>query len=161
MNSSINLIGGKRFDLEEQLRKIKIAKIIAIFSLSSVALISLILFLITFFLPISSVKKDQQQTLTNLSLLHKKLISYFLVKDRIDNISQIIDKRKNYGTVSAAVLQKVPLELNIETLSIEDKTLTLVLESNKKKLIENLLIESLTLSSQTGKYSLTLQADVL
>lgn len=178
MDKNINLVTGKSFDLEKQQKRIKIAKVVAIFSLTVVVLISLILFLITFFLPISSVKKTEQETLTNISLLHKKLVSFYLVKDRIDNIATTIDKRENYGIVSSAVLQKVPSQLSIETLSIDDKILTvvvtgtslipinqviddLVVMSNQKKLIKNLLIQSLSLSAQTGRYSLSLQADVL
>lgn len=177
MDKNINLVTGKSFDLEKQLKRIRILRVLSILSLVLVLSISLILFLITFFLPISSVKQDEQQTLSNISVLHKKLVSYFLIKDRIDNISEIIDSRKNYGVVSAAILQKVPQELNVETLSIDDKTLTLVVTgtsltsmnqviddliamSNTKKLITNLLIENLVLNTQAGKYSLSLQADV-
>lgn len=178
MDKNINLVTGKSFDLEKQQKRTKIAKIVAIFSLATTVLISLVIFLITFFLPISSVKQSEQETLTNISALHKRLVSFYLVKDRIDNIFVIIDKRQNFGVVSSAVLGKVPQDLSVETLSIQDKTLTLVVSgtslmpinqviddlvvmSNQKKLIGNLMIESLVLSAQTGRYSLSVQADVL
>lgn len=178
MDKNINLVVGRTFDIEKQLRRVRIIKIIAIGTLIAVLITSLVFFLITIFLPTSSIKKSQQETLTNISLLHKKLVSYSLVNDRISNISTIINHRKNYGEVSSAVLNKIPPELNVDTLSIDDNILTIVVTgtslkpvnqviedmivmANNNKLIKNLLIESLTLSSQTGRYSLSIQADIL
>lgn len=178
MDRSINLIGGKTFDVDRELRRLRILKTFSIVSIVLVALIAIVLFLITLLLPISAVKQDEQQTLTNISLLHKKLVNYFLVSDRINNISQIIAKRKTYGSVSSAILKKVPQELSVDTLSIEDNTLTIVLTgssllsvnkaiddmvlmANDKKIIKNLLIESLVLNSSVGKYSLSMKADIL
>lgn len=178
MSNNINLVTGKTFDLEKQLKRIRILRITAIASLAIVSLISIALFIITVTLPISSVKKDQEQTVANIALLHKKLVTYSLINERIKNISGIISARKNYGKTSDIILSKLSPDLTIDSLAIEKNTLTIGISgqslitinkfiddildlSNGGKTIKNLVVQSLLLNSGNEKFTLNMQADTL
>lgn len=177
MSESINLVSGKSYQLEKELKRLKIIRIAAITSLVFVSLISILLFIITVTLPISAVKKDQQQTLGNIGNLHKKLIKYSFINDRVKNIADIMKKRKNYSLISDSLLSKAPADLSIDAFSIESETVILtvsgvsliplnkfiddlIILGDKGKIIKNVSIESLILNVDTGKYSLSMQADV-
>ncbi len=177
MSSDINLVSGKAYQLEKELKRLKILRIIAVLALVSVSAISILLFLVTLLLPISSVKKDQEKTMSNTVLLREKLVKYYLINDRIKNISQISKERKNYSIIANTLIEKTPANLSVDILTIENGTITIstggislipineyidsVIEiGDKKQGIKNLTVESL-LFDTTGRYVLTLQADVL
>lgn len=176
-SGDINLVSSKTFQLEKELKRFKTLKLAAIGSLSLVALVSVLLFILTITTPVSSVKKDQEQTLSNISSLNEKLVKYSLINDRLSNISDILKTRKDYANISALMLDKLPVDLAVESLVIEDKTLSLtvsgtsltlidsfikeiVVLGDKETVIKNLVIQSLTTNADSGKYSLALIADV-
>lgn len=178
MSSDINLVSGKAYQLEKELKRLKVLRIVSVVSLISVASISIILFLIIILLPISSVKKDQEKTLSNIALLRGKLTKYSLINDRIKNISEINRTRKDYSTITNSIIDKVPSSLSVDILTIEDGVMSvsvggvslipineyidIIIEmGDKKQGIKNLTVESLVLNNNTGKYILTLQADIL
>ncbi|HYM64971.1 MAG TPA: hypothetical protein VES68_00580 [Candidatus Sulfotelmatobacter sp.] len=178
MSSEINLVTGKTFSLEKRLKQTKILRIIAIVCLVLVSLASIVLFLITVTLPISSVKKDEEQTISSLSLLHKKHASYALVSDRITNIKAISSSKKDYARTINEILKNVPETLSVDSMIVDsgkieisfngsslldmDKLINnLIAFNNSKKYIKNLLIESLVLNSRSSKVTLLLQADIL
>lgn len=177
-SSDINLVSGRAYQLEKELKRLKVLRVAAVVSLVSVSLISVLLFLVTLLLPISSVKKDQEKTLSSIAFLREKLRKYSLINDRIKNISEISQKRKNYSTITNTMIDKVPPDLSVDVLAIEDGTIaisvggvslipineyidTIIEIGDKKQGIKNLTVESLVLNNNTGKYILTLQADVL
>lgn len=177
MSDSINLVSGKSYQLEKKLKRLKIIRITAVTSLVFVSLISILLFIITIILPTSSVKKEQQQTLSNIGVLHNKLIKYSLIKDRIKNISDIMKKRKNYSLISNSLLSKAPSDLLIDALSIEDGTVIITVSAaslisinkfiddiiilgDKGKVIKNVSIQNLILNINTKNYALTMKADI-
>ena len=177
MSESINLVSGKSYQLEKELKRLKIIRIAAVTSLVFVSFISILLFIITVTLPISAVKKDQQQTLSNIGVLDKKLIKFSLINDRINNISDIMKKRKNYSLISDSLFSKAPSNLSIDDFSIESDKVNLtvsdtslitinqfiddiIIFGDTGKIIKNVSIQSLILNVSSGKYSLSMQADV-
>lgn len=177
MNDSINLVSGKSYQLEKELKRLKIIRIAAITSLVFVSLISISLFIITVTLPMSAVKKNQQQALSGIGTLHKKLIKHALINDRVKNIADIMKKRKNYSEISDALFSKASSDLSIDAFSVESGTVILtvsgvsliplnkfiddlIILGDKGKIIKNVSIQSLILNVSTGKYSLSMQADV-
>ena len=178
MSNEINLITGKTFSLEKRLKQVKILRITAVLSLVLISLISIILFIITITIPISSVKKDEAQTISSLSQLHQKHTSYALVVDRITNIKSLSLSRRDYAKSVNEIFKRIPQSLNIESLSIDsgkiemgingsslldlDKLINdLIVLNNDKKVIKNLLIESLVLNSANSRVTILLQADIL
>jgi hypothetical protein len=178
MSNDINLVSGKAYELEKELKRLKALRITAVVALVSVALISVLLFLITLLLPISSVKKDQEKTISSIALLKDKLAKYSLINDRVKNIAEITKQRKNYSTITNTLIEKVPTDLSVDILTIEDGVIsisvggvslipineyinTVIDIGEKKQGISGLVVESLVLNNNTGKYILTLQADIL
>lgn len=178
MSNNINLVSSKTEQLERELKRLKALKIIAVASLAVVALISILLFVITLTLPVSSVKKDQEQTLSSISSLHEKLVKYSLINDRLNNIASLIKSRKNYVLLVNTVLNKLPADLAVDSMTIEGKTFTLVISGasltpidkfieditvlgDEEKIIKNLVVQGLLVNAESGKYTLTLEADTL
>lgn len=178
MSNEINLVTGKTFSLEKRIKQTKILRIAAIASMIIVVLVSVVLFLITIALPISSVKKDQQNTLSSLSLLHKKHIAYSLVANRISGIKTVTASRKDYAKTLNEIIKRVPDSLVVESMNVDsgkievgvsgsslmdiDKLISdLISLNNNKKFIKNLLIENLVLNAQNAKVTISFQADML
>ena len=178
MNSSINLVSNNNNQLEKELRRIKAIRIIAVICLVFVALLSVLVFVVNYTLPLQAVKAQQQTELISIGVMHKKLVKYVLVNDRVKNIADLIVKRKNYASLINAILGKLPKDLSVDSLGTEDGIITLGISGNslitmnqfidgfitlesKDKIIKNLSIQSLSLNTSTGKYSLSVQAGVL
>lgn len=178
MNSDINLVSSKTNQIEKQLKNLKVLQIVAISSLAIVLLISILIFVITVTLPVESVKKDQEQTLSNISSLSEKLVKYSLINDRLSNISDIIKERKDYSKIANSILDKLPTGLSVDAMTIDSGTFSLVVSGtsltdinsfiddvsvlgDKGDIIKNLLLQSLIANADNGKYILTLQADIL
>nr|MBI5456074.1 hypothetical protein [Candidatus Levybacteria bacterium] len=178
MSNDINLVSSKTFQFEQELKRLKTLKIIAIGFLAMVALVSVLLFVAIFALPTSSVKKEQEQALSNISSLSEKFFKYSLIGDRLNSIAGIIKSRKNYSLLINTVLSKLPADLSVDTMTIDNGTFILIVSGgsltpmdnfiedvvilgNKENIIKNLSIQSLVVNTGSGKYTLTLQADTL
>lgn len=178
MSNDINLVSSKTYEFQKELKRLKVLKITAIGFLALVALVSVLLFIITITLPISSVKKEQEQTLSNISVLHEKLVKHSLINDRINNISSVIKTRKNYAKTASIILSTLPSDLSVEAMNIGEGTFTLIISGtslttidtyledvielgNKEEVIKNLVVQGLTANAGNGEYTLTLKADTL
>lgn len=178
MSSSINLVSSKNDQLERNLRRLRFVKTLAIVSLIFVALTSVVIFVINLSLPISDVKKGQKDALASIAGLHGKQATYYLMRDRITNISSILSKRKSYVDTTNSIFGKLPSGVSADTLDVETGALTLSVSSSSLlplnqfldslivlgksgKIIKNLNIQSLILNTKNGSYSLTVQADIL
>jgi hypothetical protein len=176
--SSINLVSAKTVGLEKELKRLKIFRIIAIAFLAVTLLLSVLAFVLNVTLPIETVKKQQQATITGISFFNKKLTQYTLLSDRVKNISDIISKRQDYQTQVKEISGKIPADATVETMDIVSGKITIVISSTsllsmnkfiddmvafgaKGKIIKNVIIQGLTLNFDNGKYSLSLLADIL
>lgn len=178
MSNDINLVSSKSHQFQKELKRLKILKITAVGFLALIVLTSLTLFLLTITLPTSSIKKEQEQTLSNISTLHEKLVKYTLINDRVNNIASIVKSRKNYAKTANVILSKLPTDLIVESINIEEGALSLVISGpsltaintylddvielgDKEDTIKNLVIQGLTANASSGKYTLTIEADIL
>jgi hypothetical protein len=177
MNSEINLISGKKLDLEKQEKTLKYLKIIALGSLLLVGSTAIIFFLIIFFTPISSIKKQQQDTIQGLSGLHNKLVTYSLNQERLKTIKTIMSKRKTYPKTLDGILNKLPGDLNVSGISISQGSLILsisgksllsmnqyiddiMLFSDNNSKLSNLTVNSLQYNNSSSDFTLAIQAKI-
>jgi hypothetical protein len=177
MSNSINLITPQKEGLERRQRTVKILRIISISFLLATFLLSLILFIISSRLSISDIKKQENSASDSLGLVHNKFAKLILVKDRMDNIQIIIKQRKNYQNLINSILKVVPQDSSINSLGIEKDKITLIVSSpsllsiNKflddivtfsknKKVINNVIINSLTVDQGLGRYILSVGGDI-
>lgn len=178
MNNNINLISNRNVELEKESRRVKRFRLISIICLISVSLVSILIFVLNFTLPLDSVKKEQSATLASISQLHKKLVTYTLITDRIKNISNIISKRGNYLPQVNQILGKVPTDASIDGLTVDKGIIvisvssTSLLSVNKfindmvvlgaqGKVIKNIVLQGLSLDVNSGKYTLNMKTSIL
>jgi competence protein ComGC len=119
MNNNINLISNQNVELEKELRRLKKFRLISMICLIVVSLVSVLIFVLNLTLPLESVKKEQSATAANISLLHKKLVTYTLITDRVRNISNILSQRGNDIPQVNEILGKVPTDLSVDGLEIQ------------------------------------------
>ena len=177
-NISINLAQNKNEEYEQKVKRLKIVRLIAAFSLILVVLCSLIIFILDLSVPLANIKKNEETTLSNLSVLHGKLAKLYLINDRITYISDIEAKRKNYVNTIQTITDKLPAAMKINSLSIDQKTLVLTASGqslldvdtflnsfidlgNNAKLIKGVTIENIVANVNNLNYTITLQAQVL
>jgi hypothetical protein len=176
--NSINLIAVNASALEKNLQRLKIVRIAALISLIIIAAISVVVFIINITLPLSSVEKEKQVTLVNLSNLHNKLVKYSFTNDRITNIKSVIAKRKNYASSMGAVFKIIPSGLAVDSISIGNRDLSLTVSAasleafsgfidamnnldTQDKVLKNIKIDGLILDSKANRYSLSMEAEIL
>lgn len=178
MSNGINLVSSKSEAQDKEQKTLKLLKIFAVISLFSVALLSIVVFLINFTIPISAVKREQEETLAQISTLSKKHAIYNLTKDRLTNISKVLKIRKDYAKSLNVIFTKIPSPLVVTDIRVENDSLAMavtgnslllindVIESliefsNGKKIISDLVIESLVFNPQSGEYVLSIKANIL
>lgn len=178
MNNNINLVSNKNSQIESELRILYILRFTAVAMLITVALTSIAIFVISVQIPLAELKREEDSTIAQISQMHKKLATYYLSKDRINNLNTLISTRKDYTKTIKPLLAKVPNNLKIDDLDVEDDKIILtvsgsslveinniindlVMLSGKMQYINNLKIDSLNLNSTQGNYAVTFKADLL
>ncbi|MCL4354326.1 hypothetical protein M1349_02520 [Patescibacteria group bacterium] len=177
MNSNINLILSKEGQTLKNKKKIKLLNSIALGLLLSVAAASVVLFLLNTLNPLSSIKKDQLATINNITVLKERSGKLVIVNDRLKNILEINNKRKKFSP-TIDYLISILGNLKISFLEVDDKSISfsvssyslleqndflqkLIVKSSKKEMVQDLIIDSLTVNEKTGLYQLKLRATVL
>lgn len=176
MNSSINLVSIKNEALERQHKLLFVLRVSAVVLLTSIALISIIAFIITTQIPISQVKSEEASTLSSITSMSKKVSSYYLIKDRISNINSLMNKRSDFTTALDLIFSKVSDTLSVDSLSIEGNELEITLSSSNlsdindtvnqlaqignTRTLKNIKLKSLTLNASSGKYAASFTGDL-
>lgn len=173
MNSDINLIKKETRVSAKRLRVFRfLAVVIALF----VALSSITLFVFTRQNSLDSVKAEQNSILQSISLLNQKAAKINFLNDRLRNIEAIMAERKNYIQTVNFILDEMPSNVQIASLTLDKENILLTASSSslsaineflnntikftdERHLLKDLTIENL--SAQGGEYSLTLKAKLL
>ncbi|PIR80402.1 MAG: hypothetical protein COU25_00330 [Candidatus Levybacteria bacterium CG10_big_fil_rev_8_21_14_0_10_35_13] len=178
MSNDINLVSSKSEKIEKERKALRITKIIALVSLVTVAFLSVGIFFINFTLPIAAVRREQEQTLLQISSLSKKHASYNFIKDRLVNLNKVLGLRKDYAKSLNVIFSKIPSPLVITDVRIENGALVMAISGNSllsindviesliefsenKKIISDLIIESLVFDPKTGDYNLNIKANII
>ncbi len=178
MSNDINLVSNKDEASLKEKRRLRQVRVIAVVSLVVVALASVLIFIINSQTSLSSIKKDENSTLANISYLNKKAAKLAIVNERLKNISDILQKRKNYTSAINTLLQLMPPGVYTATLELDKNDVFLVANSNsllsidkllngvidlssKKQVIGSVRIESLTVNVKTGNYSISIKTKLL
>lgn len=178
MNNGINIVSNKNSQIEKELRILNILRFTAVSMLITVALVSIIIFVISVQIPLSDLRQQENSTISQISQLHKKLATYYLIKDRVNNINTLMSTRKDYTKSLNPILAKISSDLTVDDLEVEADVITLTVSGNSlvsinviiddliassdsKKYINNLIINSLNLNTSAGKYSVTFEASLL
>lgn len=174
MNNSINLV--KTEDRENSKRKktTYILKIISIVFVSFVVLVSIVLFILSARFSLSSVKNEEAATLESITHQKNKLSKFYLLNDRLKGIEEILKNRKNYTNSLNTLMGQIPAGATASSLQVDKGNITLTVNASSlfpinkflndvinlsinKHIIRDMTIESLTIDSKTGTYSLSIK----
>lgn len=177
MSTDINLL--LRIDEESLKRKkrIKILNFIAFMLLIGVGVISLITFLLIQVINTPSIKKEQDDIAGKISQSQSKRIKLFVLNNRINNIQEILGKRKDLSKAMNAILEKTPNGLSIEGLEIDDKVIVMTAQSTslfpigelinnltnmvrKKEIINSLTLNSLVFDESKNSYQVSIKSEL-
>ncbi len=177
MSNSINLVTLKNNQLLGEEKWLKIARASALISMIFVASIAILVFVVNLTIPIQSIRNSEQATLADIAALHNRLATYYLTKDRANNLSNIISKRKTLPTSTNEIFNLVPPELSIKSFDADAKNISIVVSGNsllpinkfiddvitasrKGKIIKNVSIQELSVDTKHGSYSLSINGKI-
>lgn len=178
MNDSINLVGAQETGNVRRHKRVFVLRVISLVFLSFVAVVSIILFVLNIRVSTSSIKNEQAFVTRNISLQKDKFAKLNLLNDRLKGIRQVLKDRKNYTATVNSILDQVPSGASASTLSINKDGITLTVASGsllsinkflnnvidlsiQKRLIKDMVIESLSIDTKTGIYSLSIKAKTI
>jgi hypothetical protein len=177
MNNSINLVSPKNEQIDKEQNRLKIARVLALVVMFSVAIVAILVFVINLTLPITSIKQNEQSTLANIASLHTKLVQYSLVQDRANHLANIIAKREKLPATVNTLLAVIPSDLSVGTMQFTMQKVSLIISGgslismNKlidaitvlgksNNILKNIVVQQLSLDVKSGQYSVSIQADV-
>lgn len=178
MNDPINLVKAQDKENLRRERKIFLLRTISLIFISFVGLVSIVLFILYLRISPEAIRREQSQVVQSIALQKNKLAKLNLLNDRLRGINQVLKERKDYTTTLNSILSQIPQEARAQVLSINKSNVSLtvtsasllplnkflnnILElSENKKYIREMVIESLTIDSKTGSYSLSIKAKVI
>lgn len=178
MNESINLVKAEDKENLRRQRKIFILRIISLVFISFVGIVSIVLFILYTRISLSSIKKEQTQVTQNIVFQKDKLAKLSLLDDRLKGINKIFRDRKNYTTTLNLLLDQIPVGASAKSLNINKDGISLSITSpsllpinkflnnvvdlsSKKHSIREIVIESLSIDSKSGVYSLAIKAKII
>lgn len=176
--NSINLLDSKdktapTYNVANQrmLRRIAVG---LLFLVSTCAVIVYILIAVS---PLPELKRQRKAASLNLSLSSKEIIKLSLIKERTDNITQLISKRPKTDKVLEEFQNKLPANVEIESMKIKKKNLIVVVSSKSLFSLNTFLAEimknensstyssialaNLGVNTEKNNFSMTLDIDLL
>lgn len=178
MNKSINLVSNRNEQLEKELLILKIVRVIAVSLLVTISVVAITAFIFSTQISISKIKEEENATLAQISVLHDRLTTYYLTKDRINNISGILSTRRDYSDHIDAILANAPKTLSLKGIDIEKNIISVSMSGNslvsinefvdnvtalgiEQKLIKNVRLQSLSLDVKKEEYMVIMKGEVL
>ncbi len=178
MNNDINLISGDLGVSQRATWKLDRVKLIAKVTVLGVGLLSILLFLLSRVFSPQSIIKQQNEVIAGIAILADKQAKLIVLNQRVNDISTIFKKRKNYDLVLSAIIADFPANISITSLSVDKSKISAIVSSSslislndfidslkgmveKKQFLKNVTINNLNLNGKTSGYILTLDMDLL
>ncbi len=151
-NKGINLVvdNRKNKQLAPLKGKLKIMRLSAMGLLFIVGVSSVILSILIVFSPLPRLQEDEQKAKTNLATYKIEINKIAFINDRGDGIRQILKKRPYYDKKLDVIKNKLPVDVTLDGLTIENKTYTLRFSSNNLASLDQ-FIDSVVSATGVGK----------
>lgn len=176
MNTDINIILPKNLGQIEHQSRIKAARMIAFIFPLIVGAVSLGIFLFIQSINPASIIREQDDVKSQISKLDNRKIKLFLVNNRVDNIKDLLQRRKDFFKSIDTVLTQMPDDLLVDTMDMDNKIILLTITSpslssvdqflnnlivmaKKKELISSLTLNSLTFDETKNNYLVSLKSE--
>lgn len=178
MNKSINLLAKKNVHNGYQEKFLQGCNWVAVIFLLLTAGSSLLLFIITLNPSLSSIKQQENNMLTNLSFKQGKIAKYLFIQNRLPAITKIIKTRHHIDSTIAAFQHELPEDVNINTIHIVNKTVSMTVYSNSlvslntfftnmtalvhnKTILKKMVLETISANQGVSFYTLSFKGDLL
>lgn len=141
MNNGINLATDKRSIKSTSIIKdrLKVLRISSMAMLFIVGAGSVIISILIVFSPLSQLRRDEEKIKTQLSVFQPDIYKLAFINERGDSIRKVISQRPMYDKKIEAIESKLPADVSLETLTINNKTYTLKFSSNNLASLDGLL----------------------
>lgn len=177
MNSGINLLAQKEDVGAKEKKRIKYLRIVAGILLGIVAITIILLIIFYSQLKISSIKKEQDSAIKNISHLREKSAKLTAINDRIKNITQILKTRKDHQDLIDTILEQMSEKIKVKGIDISEEEIYIRLSSTslydikvftdkmialarKKEVIKDLRIESFVVNVKNDEYNLLINSNL-
>ncbi len=178
MKTDINLASGVLVESASKNKTLKILRISAISGVIFLAATSILLFLLINQISPDKVKKQEDQILFSIKLLHERQAKIAIVNSKISDISKILDSRTNYEFEMNSFLEKIPNDVSVNSLEIDKAKVTITVSSNslssidkmlnsflemiaRKQIIKSITIQSISSDPISSTYNLSIKANKL
>ncbi len=178
MSSDINLVAGDLGGASGGAKRLSTLRMIATSLIVGVGLVSILLFVLNRLFSPQQIIKEQDGVRASISALQDKQAKLSVLNQRLSDIGNLLSKRAAYDIVLQSILSKSPSEISIVSLTIDKQKISMVASSNsllsinefidvlagmveEKEFLENVTINSLSLSSRASSYTMTLELTLL
>lgn len=152
MNNEINLMPGKISHTSPNLRKRIILQRISIGLMFIISFLSITLFILIALSPLPSLKQREREEIKRLELFNAMIVKLHRTKDKINQINKILKLRPIYAETISAVSGLLPENVDIEEVHLNNKALSLTIESTSLLSLDQLLERLTPESGKTGPY---------
>lgn len=175
MSNDINILLYKgSVDFKEQ-QRIKIVRRIAFVLSVIIGISSVVIFFFILYLDPAAIKKSQGEIKGQIARYEERKGKLFIVNSRIQNIKDILVKRKNYAQDITILMNQMPSGLSVEDMQMDNESFSITVSSSslidigvfidnlidmakKKELISSLILDSLTFDEEKNSYLVSLQS---
>lgn len=178
MNTDINLVSAENKETLQIEKLLFITRILAVVSLFLVLFSAIIIFILNFINPLSSIRNQQNAVLQNLTILKNKSADYALLGNRLQNIFIITSKRTDYTSDFDKIFSLATNGISADAISLTTNKVSFTVSSNsllvmagfldgifnlqdKKVALKNISIDNLMVNFSNSTYSLSISAQLL
>lgn len=177
MSTDINLLLHKDEETLKRKQRVKILYFIAVVFLLVTGAIPIVIFLLIQATNVSSIKKEQADITAKISEFQDRETKLSIAENRISNISEILEKRKDLFKAMNGILLQTPDRLLIRDIEISDKSVIMTAQSTsldaigefinnltdmvrKKEVISSLTLNSLMFEEGKNSYEISIKSDI-
>jgi|SRR5579885_1653109 len=179
MNKGINLLGTNSTGVTSRVgRRLLTLRVIAIGILFLVSISSVVLLLLIALSPLPQLRQQEASEIQQLSSYQTAIAQLAMLRERTDSITHLIHSRPDYAATMQNIEDLVPQDVTITGLSLKGKTASVTVASTsllpintfitslvsmaqKKKDFSNVLLNNLSMDTQTNRFSLTVALQLL
>lgn len=178
MQNEINLLARKNVGFFQQARTLLLVRAIAIFSVIIVVSSFIGIFLLGKNYSPDAVATQQTNIRSRLALYHDKAIQELTLVDRVNHIQAILKSRISLSDKITTLQKQLSPDIKMQSLAISQTTAAMLVSSpsldslktfldgitlmvNKKIFFQNVTINTVSVDSVTGMYSVAIQGTLL
>lgn len=139
MSKNINLVLKEETEVLKRKRRIKVFRLVSAALLLLVLLMALSIYLLNLRVAPSTIDKDKDALLNQLLPLREKEGKLKVVNDRINNISSVLNVRRDVYKIVNTLLEEVPGGIKLDNLEFSEQLVAIKVSSDSLLLVDELI----------------------